>query len=60
MNVSGLISSSEVVVTEVYDTNRRKQIKLIIPLLINNEILCDFLANTLIKIRINETTAGWT
>ena len=53
-----IISSKEVVVTEVYDSNKRKQMKGIIPLLINDEILRDLLANTLIMIRINDTTIG--
>ena len=60
VNVIGLINSREVVATEVYDSSKRKQIKLMIPLLTNDETLCDFFANLLIMIRISKITAGCT
>jgi len=57
-NVSGLISSSEVVATEVYDNNSRKQMKGIIPLLMKDDNLLDLLAKQLITTRINKTAMG--
>ena len=57
-NVSDLISSSEVVATEVYDNNSRKQMKGIIPLLMKDVNLLDLLAKQLISTRINEITRG--
>ena len=57
-NVSGLISSSEVVATDVYDGNRRKQMKWIIPLLMNDDNLLDLSAKQVITARINVMAKG--
>ena len=57
-NLSDLVSSSDVVATEVYENNNRKQINGIIPLLIKDDNLRDLLAKQLISTRINETARG--
>ena len=58
-NVSGRINNSEVVATDVYDNNIKKQIKRMIPLLINIDNLCNFLAKQLIITRTSDATRGW-
>ena len=58
-NVSGPISSSEVVATDVYDSNRRKQMKRIIRLLRSDDNLLDLPAKQVITARINTMASGY-
>ena len=58
LNVSGLINSSEVVATEVYDNKRRKQMKGITPLLMSYDNLLDLPAKQVSTARINVMARG--
>jgi len=58
VNVNDLISNNEVEDIEVYESNKRKQITWITPLLTNSESLAENLIDTLSRTSSNTIASG--